>query len=167
MTEISENIEISEISEIGETSCKLIFEKNHIKSNQIIKKIRDQQFKEILNGIGHIRNNCIIIEFKFFKYFSMQSTHDLITCHMDQITSEIVSKYTNFNVHLNLQSFSIADADKHSTYIRSIASFFANKYPEKLNKCYIYNASFFFETILKIINTFIDKDTLKKLVLIK
>jgi|688.fasta_scaffold121669_3 hypothetical protein len=167
MTEINEINENSEINEIGETSCRLIFEKNHIKSNQIIKKIKDQQFKEILNGIGHIRNSCIIIEFKFFKYFSMPSTHDLITSHMDQITNEIVSKYNNFNVHLNLQSFSIADADKHSTYIRSIASFFANKYPDKLNKCYIYNASFFFETILKIINTFIDKDTLKKIVLIK
>ena len=146
---------------------KIIFEKNHIKSNQIIEKIKTQQFKEILNGIGHIRDNCIIIEFKFFKYFSMPNTHDLITSHMDQITNEVVSKYNNFNVHLNLQSFSIADADKHGTYIRSIASFFADKYPEKLNKCYIYNASFFFETILKIINTFIDKDTLKKLVLIK
>ena len=40
---------------------KIIFEKNHIKSNQIIEKIKNQQFKEILNGIGHIRDNCIII----------------------------------------------------------------------------------------------------------
>jgi len=155
------------MTESIEYSSKNLFDKNHIKSTQILEKIKTQQFKEILNGIGHIKNDCIIIEFKFFKYFCVPVTHNLITSHMDQITNEIVSKYNNFNVHLNLQSFSIADADKHGTYIRSIASFFADKYPEKLNKCYIYNASFFFETILKIINTFIDKDTLKKIVLIK
>ena len=148
-------------------SYETLFSKNHIKSTQILEMIKQKKFNEILDGIGHIKDNSIIIEFKFFKYFSMPNTHDLITSHMDQITNEVVSKYNNFNVHLNLQSFSIADADKHGTYIRSIASFFADKYPEKLNKCYIYNASFFFETILKIINTFIDKDTLKKLVLIK
>ena len=150
-----------------EYSSKILFEKNHIKSTQILEKIRNRQFKEILNGIGHIKNDCIIIEFKFFKYFNMPVTHDLITSHMDQVTSEVVSKYNKFNVHLNLQSFSIADADKHSNYIRSIAGFFAEKYPERLNICYIYNASFVFETIFKIINTFIDKDTLKKLVLVK
>jgi hypothetical protein len=86
---------------------------------------------------------------------------------MDQLTTEVVSNYNKFDVHLNLQSFSIADADKHSGYVRSISGFFGDKYPDKLNKCYIYNASFVFETIFKIINTFIDKDTLKKLVLVK
>jgi hypothetical protein len=150
-----------------EYSSKFLFEKNHIKSTQILEKIRSKQFNEILNGISHIRDNCIIIEFKFFKYFNGPVTHDLITSHMDRVTSEVVSKYNTFNVHMNLQSFSIADAEKHMGYIRSISDFFANKYPDRLNKCYIYNASFVFETIFKIINTFIDKDTLKKLVLVK
>ena len=148
-------------------SYETLFSKTHIKSTQILEKIRQKKFDEILDGIGHIKDNCLVIEFKFFKYFSVPVTHDLITSHMDQLMSEIVSKYNKFNVHMNLQSFSIADADKHSGYIRSISGFFADKYPERLNKCYIYNASFFFETILKIINTFIDKDTLKKIVLIK
>jgi hypothetical protein len=155
------------MTESVEYSSKILFDTNHIKSTQILEKIKTQKFNEILNGIGHIRDNCIIIEFKFFKYFSAPVTHDLITSHMDCVISEMVSKYNTFNVHLNLQSFSIADADKHSEYIRSISGFFADKYPDKLNKCYIYNASFVFETIFKIINTFIDKDTLRKIVLVK
>jgi len=155
------------MTESNEYTSKILFEKNHIKSTQILEKIRQRKFDEILNGIGHIKDDCIIIEFKFFKYFSMPVTHDLITSHMDQVTSAVASKYNKFNVHINLQSFTISDIDKHSGYIRSIADFFSNKYPERLNKCYIYNASFVFETIFKIINTFIDKDTLKKLVLVK
>ena len=155
------------MTESIEYSSKILFDKNHIKSTQILEKIKTQQFKEILNGIGHIKNDCIIIEFKFFKYFCVPVTHDLITSHMDQITYELVSKYNKFNVHVNLQSFSIADADKHSSYVRSITGYFAEKYPDKLNKCYIYNASFVFETIFKIINNFMDKDTIKKLVLVK
>ena len=155
------------MSDTVEFSSKTLFDKNHIKSTEILEKIKTKQFKEILNGIGHIKNDCIIIEFKFFKYFCAPVTHELITSYMDQLTTEVVSNYNKFNVHLNLQSFSIADADKHSGYVRSISGFFGDKYPDKLNKCYIYNASFVFETIFKIINTFIDKDTLKKLVLVK
>jgi hypothetical protein len=158
---------MTELTISSEYSSKILFEKNHTKSTQILEKIRNKQFNEILNGIGHIKDNCLVIEFKFFKYFSVPVTHDLITSHMDQLMSEIVSKYNKFNVHMNLQSFSIADADKHSGYIRSISGFFADKYPERLNKCYIYNASFVFETIFKIVNVFIDKDTLRKIVLVK
>ena len=148
-------------------SYETLFSNNHIKSTQILEMIKQKRFNEILDGIGHIKDNSIIIEFKFLKYFSMPVTHDLITSHMDQITSDITAKYETFNVHLNLQSFSIADADKHSSYCKSINAYFAEKYPDKLNICYVYNASFVFETIFKIAKVFIDKDTLEKLVLVK
>ena len=148
-------------------SYETLFSNNHIKSTQILEMIKQKRFNEILDGIGHIKDSSIIIEFKFLKYFSMPVTHDLITSHMDQITSDITAKYETFNVHLNLQSFSIADADKHSSYCKSINAYFAEKYPDKLNICYVYNASFVFETIFKIAKVFIDKDTLEKLVLVK
>jgi hypothetical protein len=148
-------------------SYETLFSKTHIKSTQILEKIRQKKFDEILDGIGHIKDNCIIIEFKFFKYFSMPVTHDLITSHMDQVMRILTSKYDTFDVHVNLQSFSIADADKHSSYCKSINQFFAEKYPDKLNTCYVYNASFVFETIFKVARVFMDKDTLKKIVLVK
>jgi hypothetical protein len=148
-------------------SYEALFSKNHIKSTEIMEKIKQKKFNEILYGIGHIKDNSIIIEFKFFKYFSMPVTHDLITSHMEQLVIEVLSKYNNFNVHVNLQSFSVADADKHSNYVKSINGYFAETYPDKLNMCYVYSASFVFETIFKIIRVFMDKDTLKKMVLVK
>ena len=48
-----------------------------------------------------------------------------------------------------------------------MAIYFAQKYPDKLYKCYIYNASFIFESLLKIISTFIEKDTLNKILLVR
>ena len=59
------------MTESIEYSSKILFDKNHIKSTQILEKIKTQQFKEILNGIGHIKNDCIIIEFKFFIQLSL------------------------------------------------------------------------------------------------
>jgi hypothetical protein len=148
-------------------SYETLFSKNHIKSTEILEMIKQKKFNAILDGIGHIKDNCIIIEFKFFKYFSMPVTHDLITSHMDQLIKELTTKYDTFNVHVNLQSFSIADADKHSTYCKAVNGYFAEAYPDKLNMCYVYNASFVFETIFKVAKVFMDKDTLKKIVLVK
>jgi hypothetical protein len=148
-------------------SYETLFIKNHIKSTEILEMIKQKRFNEILDGFGHIKDNCIIIEFKFFKYFSMPVTHDLITSHMDQIMKELTSKYDTFNVHVNFQSCSIADADKHSAYCKYINGIFSEKYPDKLNMCYVYNASFVFETIFKVAKVFMDKDTLKKIVLVK
>jgi hypothetical protein len=75
------------MTESTEFSSKILFEKNHIKSTQILEKIKNKQFNEILNGIGHIKDECIIVEFKFFKYFCMPVTYDLITAAGYQIVN--------------------------------------------------------------------------------
>jgi hypothetical protein len=66
-----------------------------------------------------------------------------------------------------MKNLTIVDVDKHKEYIAYISEIFKDKYPDKLAKCYVYNAPFIFTQIFNIISVFIDKDTQKKIELVK
>lgn len=144
-----------------------LFGQTHIKSTKIMEKIRQGNFEEILNGIGHIKDRGLVIDVKYIKYFANQYTYDIITCHFDNIFSHLLKYHDTYSIYVNFQSFSLTDIEKHYTFCKNMATYFSEKYPDKLYKCYIYNASFVFESLLKIMNTFIDKDTLSKMLLVR
>ena len=67
---------------------------------------------------------------------------------------------------LNASAFNIVQLDKHRTFLTQLSQLFANKYPDTLKTCYVYNASFVFSQIFNIVSLIVDKDTLTKIELI-
>lgn len=145
----------------------ILFNKNHIKSTQILDKIKHGKIMEILTGFVYIKDNSLIIEPKYCKYFATAGTYDIIVNYMDQLMTTLLSKYETINMHINLQSLSLVDLEKHSIFCRYLTTFFSEKYPDKLHKWYIYNVSFMFETIFNVIKHYIDTVTLSKIVSVK
>jgi hypothetical protein len=156
----------AEIKDKQYTSAEL-FEKNHIKSTKIMEKIKLGKIPEILEGIGYITDKGLVIDIKYPKYFANPTTYDLIVHHWDTIFSQVLTTNNAYTIYINIQSLSLADIDKHYNFCKYIANYFALKYPDKLHKCYIYNASIVFETLINIISKFIDPVTIKKIHLVK
>ena len=149
-------------------SYEVLFSKNHIKSSQIMEKIRLGKFNEILDGFIRVNDDGLVIEPKFLKQFANQHTYDLIVNYMDKLIIQLLkTPLETFNMYINLQSLSLVDLEKNVTFFKNLATFFSDRYPDKLNKCYIYNASIIFETIFKMMKNFIDKETLAKLQIVK
>jgi len=160
MLKISENNESKGIDDT-------LFSNNHIKSEKIIEQIKNNNFTEIFEGLSYIKNNAIIVEYKYFKYFASLHTYDIITDYIDKQLSNILTKNNTFTIYVNMKSISISDIDKHHNYISYISKFFSDKYPNLLQKCYIYNAPYIFEKIFAMIRVFVDKETLTKINIIK
>lgn len=144
-----------------------LFSNNYIKSEKIIELIKNNKFTEIFEGLSYIKNNALIIEYKYLKYFASLHTYDIITDYIDKQLSNILMKNNTFTIYVNMKSISITDIDKHHNYISYISKFFSDKYPNLLHKCYIYNAPYIFEKIFAMIRVFIDKETLTKINVIK
>ena len=142
---------------------------NNIENNfseKIINKIKNGQWNDILANLCCIKENNIILDYVYFKHFAHDDTYELIlNCIIGNIDN-IISKYSEFDVHVNLKYLTIIDIDKHKTFIQNISSFLKDKYPQKLSKCYVYNAPFVFTQFLNIVSIFIDKETLRKIQLV-
>ena len=136
-------------------------------SEKIIDNVRKGKWNDILTGLCTIKENCVILNYIYFKYIAKQDTYRYILNYITNNIDKILATNNEFIVHVNMKNLTIVDIDKHKDYIKYISEFLKDKYPEKLAKCYVYNAPFIFAQIFNIVSKFIDKETQKKIVLVK
>lgn len=135
-------------------------------SEKIIDKIKKGEWTDILNNLCFIKENVIIIDYIYFKHFASKDTYGFILTHITNIIDKQLNEDNTFRLHINMKTLTILDIDKHKLFIQNISNYLKEKYPQKLEKCYIYNAPFVFSQIYNIICKFVDKDTQRKIELI-
>lgn len=151
-----------------ELSNELFLEKDEYNSSEkIINKIQKGELSDILNRLCYINVNDIIIDSIYFKYLASEQTYEYILRFISNVIDNVLTRKTEFIVHLNMKNMSLSDIYKHQTFIKNISMEFKIKYPDTLLKCYIYNAPNVFKQIFNIVSTFIDKETQKKISLVQ
>lgn len=132
-------------------------------SEIIFSKLKEGNFSFILNGICYIKDDSLVINYKFFKHFANIQTYEIINQYLVSLIDTILEKYSSFTVHLNMNSLTVTQLDKHRKYLTQLASILQQKYPDTLSVCYVYDASFIFSQLFNIISLFVDRVTLNKI----
>ena len=135
-------------------------------SEKIIDKVRNGNWNDIFKGLCCIKENNIVLNYIYFKYIANDETYSYIMNHITNNIDQILQTNNEFSVHVNMKSLTIVDIDKHKEFIQQISLFLKDNYPNKLEKCYVYNAPFMFSNLFNIVSIFIDKETQKKIELV-
>lgn len=153
-----ETLSFEIFSENNENNC----------SEKIQDKIRRGEWKDILNNLCCIKDNTniIILNYIYFKYIASNETYNIILNYITNNIDKVLLNRNEFIVYVNMKNLTIVDIDKHKLFIQTISGYLKDKYPQKLAKCYIYNAPFVFSQIYNIVSLFIDKETQKKIELV-
>jgi len=117
--------------------------------------------------INPIYDNHIILDYRYLKHIITPTTFVVITNYLTQSISNILKTYPQIIFHIYLKNLTLLDVDKYYKYINQFAEILANAFSNKLDICYIYETSFIFSQIFKIISPFMNKETHSKIVLIK
>lgn len=136
-------------------------------SKKIVDKIKKGEWCDILKGLCSIKENKVILNYIYFKNVAKDETYICILNYITNNIDQVLLTNNEFIVHVNMKNLTLTDIDKHKEFIQYISGYLKAKYPQKLAKCYIYNASFVFSQIYNIICLFIDKDTQQKIELVK
>ena len=131
-------------------------------SEKIIDKVRNGNWNDIFKGLCCIKENNIVLNYIYFKYIANDETYSYIMNHITNNIDQILQTNNEFSVHVNMKSLTIVDIDKHKEFVQQISLFLKDNYPDKLEKCYVYNAPFMFSNFFNIVSMFIDKETQKK-----
>jgi hypothetical protein len=135
-------------------------------SDKIINKIKLGDSEYIFNGLCNYENNELYLDYIFFKHFASALTYDIILQLITNTINNILKKHNTFIVHANLKLLTILDIDKHKTFISTLSNHLKESYPNKLDKCNIYNSPLIFSQLYNIVSLFIDKETQKKIKLV-
>jgi hypothetical protein len=150
-----------------ELNQKFIKNDEYETPEKIMNKIQKGELNDILSKLCFVNENNIVIDYIYFKYLATNTTYNYILIYITNNINNILLKNNDFVVHVNMKKISLTDVDKHKLFIQNFSSYLKENYPDKLSKCYIYNAPTIFKQILNIISVFIDKETQTKIELVK
>ena len=131
--------------------------------NEIMKQITEGNAEYIFNGFCRIENGVMILSYSFFKCFATEQTYDILTQILVKKLETLLSDIGHFVIYLNMDRCSINQLNKHHKYFTSLSLMFQDMYPDKLQKCYLFNTSKSITNIYSVINMFVDKDTFSKI----
>lgn len=139
--------------------------KNTLSTN-IIETIKTGNWNDILHGICNIKDNSVFLNYSYFKHFGTKETYPIVLDYILYQLDKLLLEHNHFVVHSNIKSLTVSEIDKHKKFIHHISSIMNEKYPDKLFRCYVYNAPFIFSQIMNMVSIFIDKETQRKFVLL-
>jgi hypothetical protein len=102
--------------------------------------------------------NHIFVDYTIFKLYASPDIYTRCVIYLISLFSDAIEKYGAFEVHLNLDTFTIASTNRYKDIINIfLNSCLSNntKFTEKLNKMHIYNIPVVFDNIKKMLNPFI------------
>jgi len=165
----SENINENDNPQICKDALVHFCDEKHknIKTSAIKKYNIVLEPREIIGNLSFIQgNNNILLDYRYFKCFVPEQDYDNVFQYFFNLIKKVLEKNESFNIHVYIKSLAISDLDKYYSFISKISQIMKDAFPDKLGKCYIYNASFIFAQLIKIIAKFVDKKTQEKIRLI-
>jgi len=122
--------------------------------------------QEILDKICYIIDNCIYMDYRYFKPVGNDAVYEPLLSHIVNKIKQVLLVSPSLIVHVSLKGFSIREMDKHINFFKHISIVLDTHFPQKLTTCYVYNESSIFTQLFGLLSYFIDKDTLKKMQLV-
>ena len=123
--------------------------------------------ENILEKICYCTKNELFIDYPYFKkltYTLNQHILDIIIAHFIKIIDLALLHNPLIIIHLNIKSLSITDVEKYFQFIKQNSLLMKEKYPNKLDKCIIYNSPSIFKQIFALFTCFMEKETQKKFI---
>ena len=87
---------------------KIIVENNE---NICIEKIKKSDVDEILKNLCYIKENCVILNYIYFKYFATKENYPYILNYISNHIDSVLLNSNNVVVHINMKNLTIVDID--------------------------------------------------------
>ena len=111
--------------------------------------------------------NKIYLDYNIFKLYANPNNYGAIIEYLLNIIYYCIQRYDNYEVHVNLNTFSVSSCERYKEIIINFCNTCLNNstnFSAKVSKLCIYNIPTVFDTISKILNPFIDPLIYSKIV---
>ena len=116
--------------------------------------------------------NQVVIDYNILKLFANDENFKTIIIHILNVFTDTINTFGNFEVHMNLNTFTISAAERYKKLVELFCKLCLNNketydYAKICNKFYIYNVSNTFEQIVNLFKPFVSPDIKEKVSVLK
>jgi hypothetical protein len=127
-------------------------------------KLNEDKLQELLYNFCHIdSNDHVVLNYKYFKIVSNIIDNNNILNYLIFIVEHVLKNLETFVAQVHIENLTILEIDKNKDFIRYMCNILKDKFPDKLEICYIHDAPFIFKQIYTFLSLIIDKKTLTKI----
>jgi len=120
--------------------------------------------EELLKKFCHIENNNeIMINHDYLKKIKQYTSETTILNYMLFIIDSVLNKHTTFIANVYIDNLTLLDIDKNKYFIQNMCNILKEKFPDKLEICYVHNAPYIFAQLYSLLKVLVDKKTLAKI----
>lgn len=113
-------------------------------------------------------SNKIFMDYTVFKLYANPSNYNDIITYLYKLIQYCIDTFGNYDVHVNLDTFSVSSCHRYKDILKMYCDVCLNNATEfniKLTKVYLYNIPNVFDSISQILNPFIDKIVISKMII--
>lgn len=110
----------------------------------------------------------IYMDYTVFKLYATPANYNDIITYLYKLIQYCIDTYGNYEVHVNLDTFSVSSCHRYKDILKMYCDVCLNNATEfniKLTKVYLYNIPNVFDSISQILNPFIDKIVISKMII--
>lgn len=120
--------------------------------------------EELLKKFCQIENNNeIMINHDYLKKIKQYTSETTILNYMIFIIDSVLKKHTTFIANVYIDNLTLLDIDKNKYFIQNMCHILKEKFPDKLEICYIHNTPYLFSQLYSLLKVWVDKKTLAKI----
>jgi len=120
--------------------------------------------EELLKKFCHIENNNeIMINHDYLKKIKQYTSETTILNYMIFIIDSVLNKHTTFIANVYIDNLTLLDIDKNKYFIQNMCNILKEKFPDKLEICYVHNTPYLFAQLYSLLKVWVDKKTLAKI----
>lgn len=110
--------------------------------------------------------NNIFFDYTILKLYANDNNYQIVINHMLNLYDIILLEYTDFNIHMNLNTFSPSAVERYKSMIQKFCESCMNSktlYSEKFNHMYLYNTPIVIDTIMVFVKPFVDPNIAERI----
>ena len=161
---------VPQVRNINFYKVEMNFEKPECQNKKhIYKWVENNKEQHLMIVKNYYQKNKekIIINYESFKILNTIIDKKVILNHLLYTIETVLNQFELFTVHANIKKLTLLEIDKNKDFIQKASIVLKEKYPYKLDTCYIYDAPSMFNNIFKLIFAFVDKETQKKIKIVE
>jgi hypothetical protein len=128
-----------------------------------LKNIKNADIDIYLSYFSYITKKSLILDYRFFKLIGSPNNYDIFLNNLMNQIEQLITSTKLFNLYFNIDTITLTELDKYSTFFIKVAKLFSEKYPDCLDNFYIIGSGFMFQSMNNLFSLILPKKTREKI----
>lgn len=128
-----------------------------------LKNKKNEDINVYLSYFSYITNNSLILDYRFFKLIGNPNNYDFFLNYLMNQIEVLLTQIKLFDLYFNIETITLTEMDKYSTFFIKVAKLFSEKYPDCLQNFYILGSGFMFDNMKNFFSLILSKKTREKI----